>query len=448
MAVERLSARESVWMHFSEIGGRTTQDASMIVRGEGAYVIDDAGDRYFDALSALYCVNVGYGRQAIADAMAAQAMELAYHPLWGRLTPPAVELAAKISQLTPSTLNRVFFTSGGSESVDAAWKLTRQYHRLRGHPGKTKVLAREGAYHGTTMGALSVSAIPRLREPFEPLVPGGLTGPKVNAFHADCSPVEHSIRCAQAMGEIIEAEGPESVGAVFVEPVQNSGGCLVAEPEYFAKLREICDFYDVLLISDETICAWGRLGTWFGCDALGYVPDIITTAKGITSAYAPMGAVIASDKVVEPFLEPRAAFAHGLTFGGHPVAAAAALANIAILEEEELCGRAAALGEVLRAELDTLLELPIVGHVRGIGMFQAVELVADKATKGGFDAAQTEALTRFIGPALFEAGVICRAMHRGAPVLQFAPILVSTADDLSGLAATLRAVLTDAQDLL
>jgi adenosylmethionine-8-amino-7-oxononanoate aminotransferase len=448
MAVEHLSARASVWMHFASIAGQAPEAAAMMVRGEGAYVFDESGKRYFDALAALYCVNVGHGRAEIADAIAAQARELAFHPLWGRLTPPAVELAGKIAERTPADLNRVFFTSGGSESVDAAWKLTRQYHRLRGKADKTKVLARQGAYHGTTLGALSVSGVPTLQEPFKPLVPGGLHGPKVDAFHAEGSALEHSLQCADAMAEIVEAAGPDTVGAIFVEPVQNSGGCLVAEPEYFARLRAICDEYDLLLISDETICSWGRLGTWFGCDALGYTPDIITTAKGLTSAYVPMGAVIASNRVAEPFLAPGVRFDHGLTFGGHPVAAAAALANIAIIEDEGLCERALSVGAEFREALETLRELPIVGDVRGLGMFQAVELVSDRATKAPFSADATAALTDFIPARLFEAGVICRAMHRGAPVLQFAPPLVASGEQLHELVETLRDTLAQAQELL
>jgi adenosylmethionine-8-amino-7-oxononanoate aminotransferase len=238
-------------------------------------------------------------------------------------------------------------------------------------------------------------------------------------------------------------EGAETVGAVIVEPVQNSGGCLVAEPAYFARLREICDEHDLLLISDEVICSWGRLGSWFGCEELSYQPDLITTAKGLTSGYAPLGAVIASDRVAEPFLAPGARFAHGLTFAGHPGAAAAALESIAIIEEEDLLARARSVGARFRAALDELYDVPIVGDVRGMAMFQAVELVADQETKAPFDERQLTLLADRVPAMLFERGLICRAMNRRAPVIQFAPPLISEVDDLEWAAATVRDVLTE-----
>jgi adenosylmethionine-8-amino-7-oxononanoate aminotransferase len=445
----RPGGHQNLWGHFSEIGDATANRARPVVtRGRGAFVYDADGKRYFDALSSLYCVNVGHGRAEIAEAMARQARELEYFPIWGNLTPPALEFAERIADLAPAGMNRVFFTGGGSESVDAAWKLTRQHHRLRGAAGKTKIIARQGAYHGTSLGALSVTGVPSLREPFMPLVPGAVHGPKVDAFHAGVPAAEHSRRCADAMADLIEAEGPESVGAIIVEPIQNAGGCLVAEPEYFSRLRAICDAYDVLLISDETICSWGRIGTYFGAAALGYAPDIITTAKGITSAYVPMGAVIASDRVAEPFLERGTRFEHGLTFGGHPVAAAAGLANLAILEDERLCERSQAVGAAFRAQLETLLDLPIVGDVRGMAMFQAVELVADKAGRAPFSAEQTATLLATVPHSLFEAGVICRALHRGAPILQFAPPLIASEEDLEETVAIVRRVLERAMPLL
>jgi adenosylmethionine-8-amino-7-oxononanoate aminotransferase len=435
-------------MHFSPPAGREDVPPPVFVRGEGAWVEDALGNRYFDALSSLYCVNVGHGRQEIAEAMASQAEELAYFSIWGQLTPPVVECASRVVELTPDGIERVFFTSGGSESVDSAWKLVRQYHRLRGREGKLKVIARQGAYHGTSLGALSITGIPSLREPFQPLVPGVIHGPKVDPYHADGSPLEHSLECADAIAKIIETEGPETVGAVFVEPVQNAGGCLVAEPEYFAALRETCDAYDVLLVSDETICSWGRLGDYFGCQTLGYQPDIITTAKGLTSAYAPLGAVLMTDSVAETFIEAGNRFDHGLTFGGHPVATAAAVANLDIIAREGLCDQGRVLGQSFREGLEGLRELPIVGDVRGIGLFQAVELVADAVSKAPLDEDQRARMQAFVPKALFDAGVICRAFHRGSPVLQFAPPLVSTEEELMELVGTVRSVLVETLDLL
>jgi adenosylmethionine-8-amino-7-oxononanoate aminotransferase len=431
-------------MHFTELERYRDVEPCTIVRGRGAYVWDKQGRRYFDGLSSLYAVNVGHGRREIADAVAKQLRELEYFPIWNWATDPALELAERIRSLAPADLNWSFFTSGGSESIETAWKLTRQYHALRGAPGKFKIISRAGSYHGTTLGALSLTGTPSLREPFLPLVPGAVHAPKVDPFHADVDAETHSLQAANAIAELVDSEDPDTVGAVIVEPVQNSGGCLVAEPIYFKRLREICDQNELLLISDETICSWGRLGSMFGCEMLGYTPDIITTAKGLTSAYVPMGAVIASDRVVEPFLEPNQAFWHGITFGGHPAAAVAALANIELIEREELCARASVLGAHFRAELEALYELPIVGDVRGIGMFQAIELVADRSSRTPLTPEQLLILAEWLPPELLGRGLICRAMHRGAPLLQFAPTLVSTADDLSRAAQTLQDVLAEA----
>jgi adenosylmethionine-8-amino-7-oxononanoate aminotransferase len=430
----------SLWGHFTEL---SAEPGVTMVRGRGSTVWSDDGQAYFDGLSSLYCVNVGHGRESIADAVSAQMRTLEYFPVWTYRTPVAAELADKVASLAPPGLNTVFFTSGGSESVESAWKLVRQYHRLMGKPNKYKVISRIGSYHGTTLGALSITGVASLKEPFEPLVPGGLHAAKVDSFHADVDPRQHALDCAEDVARLIEAEGADTIGAIFIEPVQNSGGCLVADPVYFARLRELCDEHDILLVSDETICSWGRLGTFFGCDAIGYRPDIITTAKGITSAYVPMGAVIASDRVVEAFRKTGVSFSHGLTFGGHPVAAAAALENIRIIEDEGLCEAAARAGAFFRAGLESLLDGPLVADVRGVGLFQAIELVSDKATKAPFSAEQTEVLKQGIPSGLLSEGLISRAIHRGAPVIQFAPPLISTEQELATAVETLRRVIAD-----
>lgn len=435
------SEPDNLWPHFASLVPAAPDGRPTMVRGEGTHLFDDRGRRYIDLLSSLYCVNAGHGRDEIGDAMARQAKQLAFYPNWGTVTPPTRELAQRVAAVAPAGFSKVFFTCGGSESVDAAWKLTRQYHRHRGKPAKTKIVARQGAYHGTTMGALSVTGVPSLREPFEPLVPGVVHVPGVDPFHTDQPARQHSIERAEAVAAAIEAEGPDTVGAIIVEPVQNSGGCLVAEPEHFTRLREIADTYDVLLISDETICSWGRTGAYFGCQVYDYRPDIITTAKGLTSGYAPMGALIASDKVVEPFNDPNVYFNHGLTFGGHPVAASAGLANLDILEREHLMARAREVGRHFHEELESLTEIPIVGDVRGQAMFQAVELVRDTATHEPLSPAERAALSAFVPDALYENGVICRAMHRGAPILQFAPPLVATEREISTAVDGVRDVL-------
>src|SRR6478672_5969657 len=295
-------AQRHLWLHFSRMGAYGEQhEIPLIVKGDGCYVWDDKGKRYLDGLSALFCVNIGHGRSDIARAGADQAAELGFYTTWSYANPPAIELAAKIAELAPGDLNRVFFTSGGSEAVESAMKLARQYFKLTGKPTKTKFIAREVAYHGTTLGALAATGIPPLRQPFEPLTPGGCHVPNTNTYRLAPGYGEETL--AEAIAARIEFEGPDTVAAVFLEPVQNAGGCLVAPEGYFQRVREICDAYDVLLVSDEVICGWGRLGEWFGAQRYGYQPDLITTAKGVTSAYAPLGAVIASDRIAAPFLE-------------------------------------------------------------------------------------------------------------------------------------------------
>ena len=291
-------ARKHLWMHFTRMGAfDADHEIPIIVRGEGCYVYDQHGNRFLDGLSALYCVNIGHGRADVAQAGADQAKELGFFTNWGYAHPKSIELAARIAGLAPGDLNRVFFTSGGSEAVDSALKLCRQYHKLTGNPGRYKVISRKLAYHGTTMGALTATGIPDARRPFEPLFPGSAHVANTNPYRPEVDDPAEAIR------ERIEFEGPETVSCVILEPVQNSGGCFGPPPGYFQKVREICDEYGILFISDEVICSWGRLGEYFGAERFGYEPDIITTAKGLTSSYAPMGAVIASDKVFAPFAE-------------------------------------------------------------------------------------------------------------------------------------------------
>ena len=438
-------ARRHLWMHFTRMGAYDADhEIPIIVRGEGCYVFDEHGKRYLDGLSALFCVNAGHGRAELGDAAAAQAKELGFFTNWSYAHPRAIELADRIASLTPGDLNRVFFTSGGSEAVESAWKLSRAYHKLRGNTQKTKIIARETAYHGTTFGALSITGITPLRTPFEPLVPGAHHVPNTNDYRWD--EARDPLWAADQIEHKIEFEGPETVAAVILEPVQNSGGSFVPQDGYFQRVREICDRHDVLLISDEVICAWGRLGHYFGCQRFNYLPDIITTAKGITSAYAAMGAVIATDRVAEPFMTDTKMFTHGITFGGHPVSAAVALANLDIFEREDLCGHVRAKEGEFRQMLDKLHEdLPIVGDVRGAGFFHALELVKDKETKETFDDAESEELLRgFMSGELYKRGLICRADDRGDPVIQLSPPLIADTEQFEEIDTVLRAVLTEA----
>ncbi len=438
-------ARRHLWMHFTRMGAYAdpAHEIPVIVRGEGCYVYDEHGKRYLDGLSALFCVNVGHGRTELGEAGERQSRELAFYTNWSYAHPRSIELAAKIAALAPGNLNRVFFTSGGSEAVETAWKLAKAYHAARGERGRFKLISRNLSYHGTSMGALTATGLPALRAPFEPLTPGGHHVPNTNSYRwaEDRDP----LWAADAIEEAISFEGPETVAAVILEPVQNSGGCFVPQEGYFQRVREICDRHGVLLISDEVICSWGRLGYWFGCERYDYQPDIVTTAKGITSAYAPMGAVIVGDHIAEPFLHGRAIFNHGFTFGGHPVSSAVALANIEIMEREDLNAHVRAHEGALRATLESLRDLPIVGDVRGAGYFQAIELVRDRDTKQTFDAEESERLLRgFLSGELYRRGLICRTDDRGEPVIQLSPPLIAGPEQFEEIEAILRPTLIEA----
>jgi len=441
-------ARDHLWMHFTRLSAYEQAPVPVIVRGSGPYVWDSTGRRYLDGLSGLFTVQAGHGRTELAEAAAKQAAELAYFPLWSYAHPKAVELAERLASLSPGDLNRVFFTTGGGDAVESAWKLARQYFKLIGEPTRYKVISRYVAYHRTTRGALSITGIPEVRAPFEPLVPGAIKVANTNYYRAPEHGDDREAFGRWAADEIeraIEYEGADTVAAVFLEPVQNAGGCFPPPPGYFQRVREICDRHGVLLVSDEVICAFGRLGHLFGADRYGYQPDMITCAKGMTSGYSPIGALLVSDRIAEPFLHGATSFPHGFTFAGHPVSAAVALANLDILEREDLPGHVRANEAGFRATLSKLLDLPIVGEVRGDGYFYGIELVKDKATKETFDDEESERLLRgFLSRALFEAGLYCRADDRGDPVVQLAPPLICEQSHFDEIEQILRSVLTEA----
>jgi adenosylmethionine-8-amino-7-oxononanoate aminotransferase len=442
------SARDHLWMHFTRLSAYADTPVPVIVRGDGPYIYDANGRRYLDGLAGLFVVQTGHGRQELADAAAKQASELAYFPLWSYAHPKAIELADRLAHLAPGDLNRVFFTTGGSEAVESAWKLARSYFRCVGKPLKTKVISRAIAYHGTSMGALSITGIPALKQDFEPLIPSTIRVPNTNYYRRpdeSMTPEQFGRWAADRIAEAIEFEGPDTVAAVYLEPVQNAGGCFPPPPGYFERVREICDRYDVLLVSDEVICAFGRLGEYFGAQRYGYLPDIITVAKGLTSGYVPLGAMIASDRLAEPFLEGTNWFAHGITYGGHPVGSAVALANLDIFEREDLNRHVRTQSDLFRAHLERLADLPIVGDIRGDGYFFGIELVKDKATKETFNEQESEALLRgFLSRALFENGLYCRADDRGDPVVQLAPPLICDETHFIEIEQILRTVLTEA----
>jgi adenosylmethionine-8-amino-7-oxononanoate aminotransferase len=446
MSIDELqqAARDHLWLHFTRMGGH---EPPIIVRGEGCYLEDAHGKRYLDALAGLFAVQVGYSYgEEMGQAALEQMRELPFYTNWSYAHPRAIELAHEVASLTPGDLNRVFFVSGGSEAIESAWKLARQYHQARGER-RWKAVARRTAYHGTTMGALSINGIPELRAPFEPLVPDVLHVRNTNRYHRPQQETEKEFTAflLEDLESAIVQAGPETVAVVFMEPVQNAGGAFTPPAGYWQGVRAICDRYGILLCADEVITGFGRTGEWFGSTRYDINPDLITSAKGLSSAYASIGALIASDRVMEPFLDGSATYTHGITFGGHPVQCAIALKNIEIMKRERVVENVRDNAGAFRATLEQLLDLPIVGDVRGTGFFYAIELVKDKETRATFDEDECESLLRgFLSPALFEKGLICRADDRGDPVVQISPPLIATQKEFDEIAGTLGEVLAEA----
>lgn len=444
-------AKDHLWMHFTRQSVLEEHGAPIIVKGEGHHIWDSHGKKYFDGLSGLFVVNAGHGRRRLAEVAARQAEELAFFPLWSYAHPSAIELADRLADYAPGDLNRVFFTTGGGEAVETAFKLAKYYWKLQGRGTKHKVISRYVAYHGTPQGALAITGIPAMKQMFEPVTPGGFRVPNTNYYRAEemgfpgGTEEEFGLWAANRIEEMINFEGPETVAAVFLEPVQNSGGCFPPPKGYFQRVREICDKYDVLLVADEVITGFGRVGDMFASTTYDIRPDMITCAKGMTSGYAPIGACIVSDRLYEPFRHGDTTFYHGYTFGGHPVSSAVALENLTIFEEEGLTDHVKQNSPLFRSALERLTDLPIVGDVRGAGYFFGIELVKDKVTKETFDDEESERLLRgFLSKALFDAGLYCRADDRGDPVVQLAPPLTIGPAEFDEIESTLRSVLTEA----
>jgi adenosylmethionine-8-amino-7-oxononanoate aminotransferase len=444
-------AKDHLWMHFARQS--VMEDGAgvpIIVKGDGHHIWDSTGKKYFDGLSGLFVVNAGHGRRRLAQVAAKQAEELAFFPIWSYAHPNAIELADRLASYAPGDLNRVFFSTGGGEAVETAFKLAKYYWKLQGRPTKHKVISRAVAYHGTPQGALAITGIPAMKEMFEPVTPGGFRVPNTNYYRAaemgfEGTEEAFGLWAANRIEEMIQFEGPETVAAIFLEPVQNSGGCFPPPPGYFKRVREICDKYDVLLVADEVITGFGRIGNWFASTTYDIKPDMITCAKGMTSGYSPIGATIVSDRLYEPFKHGTTSFYHGYTFGGHPVSAAVALANLDIFEEEKLNENVQKNSPVFRKTLEKLKDLPIVGDVRGDGYFFGIELVKDKATKETFDDDESERLLRgFLSKGLFDAGLYCRADDRGDPVIQLAPPLTIGPAEFDEIEGILRTVLSEA----
>ena len=467
----RRLANDHLWLHFTNMRG---QEPPIIVRGDGCYLEDVHGKRYLDALAGLFSVNLGYGYgEEIGQAALEQMRELPFYTNWTYAHPRAIELASEVASLAPGDLNRVFFVSGGSEAVESAWKLARQYFAVRegatqapgvepgemigrqvgGPPAghKYKAIARNIAYHGTTFGALSLNGVEPLRTPFKPLVPEVRHVSNTNRYHRPPEETEEEFTAflLDELERTIQEMGPETVCLIHMEPIQNAGGSFIAPAGYWKGVRELCDRYDILLSADEVITAFGRVGHWFASERYDIRPDIVTCAKGLSSSYAAIGAVVATDRVMEPFLDASSMYTHGITFGGHPVMSAIALKNIEIMKRERIMEHVLGNEDAFRSTLAQLLDLPIAGDLRGTGYFYALELVKDKETRETFSDEECETLLRgFLSPRLFEKGLICRADDRGDPVVQISPPLVATQAEFDEMTGILGDVLTEAWEQL
>jgi adenosylmethionine-8-amino-7-oxononanoate aminotransferase len=414
-----------------------------IVRGRGIHVWDADGKRYIDGLSGLWNVAVGHGRVEIARAIAAQARTLAYAPtLLGFSTEPAVRLAARIAKLLPAGLDRVVFTSGGSESNESVIRYVRAYNRLRGKPDKIGIVALTNAYHGTTTGAASLTGLASFHRLFEPMMSEAHRMARAYCYRCELGKThpECALACADDLERVIAREGADRIAAVIVEPIQGVGGVIVPPPGWLERLRALCDRHDLLLVVDEVITGFGRTGKWFGFQHWTVVPDMLVFAKAVTSGYQPLGGVVLHERVYRPFVEagPDFALHHGFTYAGHPVACAAALANLDIIERERLVDGVRRNAPHFRRALESLATSPVVGDVRAIGLMGAVELVANRTTRAPFPA-ESRVPWR-IREAALRRGLICRA---GAEGVMLCPPLVTTPADIDEIVRILGAAIAE-----
>lgn len=445
--LQRLAQRHLI-MHFTGAATYAEQPPIVIARGHGCWLDDDAGNRYLDALAGLFCVQIGYGfGDEIGEAVREQMRELPYYTNWGYAHPPSIRLAAKVAALAPEGLDRVFFTSGGGESNEAAIKLIRQYQQARGEPSRMKFLARRVSYHGTSYGAMSINGMTNFRKLFEPLVHGARHISNTKRYQRSPEETEEQFTAflLDELESLIIQEGPDTVAGLFIEPLQNAGGSLVPPAGYCEGVRRICDQYDVVLVADEVISGFGRLGEWFASTRYGLKPDIITFAKGIGSAYVPLGGMITTDAMIDTVLAgPAGMYCHGLTYGGHPAACAAGLANLAIMEREDVIGNVRRNEPYFRSRVRELLELPLVGDARGDGYHYSLELVTDRRRRR-WDAPvpATEFVAKRLAPALLDRGILCRAAvdHEGTPLIQFSPPLIMSREEIDTLVERVGAIL-------
>ena len=423
MSEFRAASQAHVVPHFTK--GKAWQADDMLVmdRGEGCYVWDEDGNKYLDGLAGLFCTNLGHGRADLAAVASKQMERMAFYPNWGTTHEPVSKAAALIAAAAPGDLNDTFFVSSGSEAVESALKFARNYHVARGDYARYKVISREWSYHGTTVAALAVTGVPKFRKHYLPMMWDG-----VRHVRNTLGDTPDALESARAVEETILAEGPETVAMVIAEPVQNGRGCLVPPDGYWQELRRICDRYGVLLCADEVICSFGRLGHFFGSERFGVVPDMITFAKGVTSAYLPLGGVVVRRPLLEEIWESEVGlYNHGSTFGGHPVATAVATANIQAMHDEQIMAHVRANEASMRAGFEKLVDAHnIVREVRGTGYFYALELMQDRAN--GIDLSEGDALSLqqgVLARMVRDAGLLIRPDDRGATMLVFSPPLVA-----------------------
>lgn len=436
-------AKDHVWPHMLPWNVQAQKDGFTIFEsGKGVILKDINGKEYIDGISGLWVVNVGHGRAEIADAMAEQAKKLAYVSSVGFTNEPAAHLAHKLAEITPGDLSRIYMVSGGSEAVETAIKIAKQVQAMRGFSRRYKIIARRGSYHGMTHGAMSLTAT-REEKWFGPFMYGVSHVPAPNQYRNDfgLEGEDGDVMAARYVEQEILAHGPETVAAIVAEPISSAAGVHVPSPKYWQMLREIADKYGVILIADEVINGFGRTGTMFCMEQMGVAPDIMTIAKGLTSGYVPMGAAVVSPRVFAEFEnQPEIAMGHLLTFGGHAVAAAAAIKNIEIIEEEGLVENGARMGVYMKEQLEGLRKHQIVGDVRGVGLLQAVELVKNRENKTAFD--KDSPVLKALGKKLFDKGLVTRY----APVVHFAPPLVVNKDEIDRMVAIMDETLTELQN--
>jgi adenosylmethionine-8-amino-7-oxononanoate aminotransferase len=410
----------------------------VMARAEGVYYWDVAGKRYLDAISGIYVASVGHNNRRVIDAIAAQLDVLTFSPPMHGTNPLAVRLANLLAELAPEDLSTVKFQTGGSEVTEAAIKLARQYHKLTGSPGKYKIISRYQSWHGSTLGALSASGLKSRRTVNEPLAPGFL-----HVFPPTCyrcpfgkSYPDCGITCATIVESVVEMEDPSTVAAIMVEPIGHTGGVIDPPEEYLPILREICDRHNILLIFDEIITGIGRTGRMFAAETFGVTPDVLCIAKGMSGGYAPLSAMICRERIARAFWGPIAenpGFVEGHTFEGNPISCAAGLAVLGEIIERDLCGNARAQGARLRQRFEGLArKYPEIGDIRGKGLFQAIELVKDRATKARFP--DSLALGVKVGRRALEHGLLCRFDPHW---IAFGPPLVVTAEQIDDMVAIL-----------